>query len=44
MKVSPLEREEVPSAVMRWVTGAEGRERRMSAAKRVETQPVPGRG
>jgi hypothetical protein len=31
-----LEREEVP--------GAEGRERRMSAAKRVKTQPVPGRG
>jgi hypothetical protein len=42
MKVLPFDSEEVPRATTLWLTGVEGREMRRSAAKRVETQPVPG--
>jgi hypothetical protein len=42
MKVLPFDSVEVSRATILWLTGAEEREMRRSAAKRVETQPVPG--
>lgn len=43
MKSLPFACEDVPRAVIRFWTGADGRGSSRSAAKRVETQPVPGK-
>jgi len=41
MKLAPFTSEEVPMAAILYCTGVEERVMRRSAAKRVETHPVP---